>query len=172
MSRDSLRIVTDYHQATKHHYNRYARSLGYLDWATQPEPFRSFEGTETWDLELPGDREKGPTWDSLFTAVGASAPLNAASLSSFFFHSLALSAWKQVVSPEGEVLSRWALRVNPSSGNLHPTEAYLVSGPVAGLHDCPAVLHYAPDRHLLEGRGFLAPEAWAAILAAAWQSRD
>jgi hypothetical protein len=26
-----------YHQETKHHYDRYARSLGYLDWAAQPE---------------------------------------------------------------------------------------------------------------------------------------
>ncbi|MCB9711059.1 MAG: hypothetical protein H6749_07700, partial [Nitrospiraceae bacterium] len=28
--------VTQYHQRTKHQFNRYARSLGYLDWANQP----------------------------------------------------------------------------------------------------------------------------------------
>jgi hypothetical protein len=27
----------------------------------------------------------------------------------------------------------WALRVNPSSGNLHPTEGYLLCGPVVEL---------------------------------------
>ena len=32
-------------------------------------------------------------------------------------------AWKQYGA------SRWALRVNPSSGNLHPTEAWIVRGP-------------------------------------------
>ena len=37
-------------------------------------------------------------------------------------HALGLSAWKQFGA------SRWALRVNPSSGNLHPTEAYIVAG--------------------------------------------
>ena len=35
-------------------------------------------------------------------------------------YSLGLSAWKQFRA------SRWSLRVNPSSGNLHPTEAYVV----------------------------------------------
>lgn len=35
--------VIHYHVRTKHHFNRYARSLGYLDWANQPDPFRRFE---------------------------------------------------------------------------------------------------------------------------------
>jgi hypothetical protein len=34
----------DYHEATKHHFQGFARSLGYLDWATQPAPFRRFAG--------------------------------------------------------------------------------------------------------------------------------
>jgi hypothetical protein len=34
--------------------------------------------------------------------------------------SLGLSAWKSYGS------KRWALRCNPSSGNLHPTEGYLL----------------------------------------------
>ena len=53
-------------------------------------------------------------------------------------HALGLSAWKQWRE------SRWSLRVNPSSGNLHPTEAYVVSG--------SGVYHYAADRHALEAR--------------------
>ena len=51
---------------------------------------------------------------------------------------MGLSAWKQY----GQ--SRWALRVNPSSGNLHPTEAWIV-------HD-GRVFHYAPKEHALEER--------------------
>ena len=33
-----------YHERTKHHLHRYAASPGYLDWATQPDPFRSYAG--------------------------------------------------------------------------------------------------------------------------------
>ena len=29
-----------YHEQTKHHFHRYARSLGFLDWANQLNPFR------------------------------------------------------------------------------------------------------------------------------------
>ena len=59
---------------------------------------------------------------------------------------MGLSAWKQYGA------ARWALRVNPSSGNLHPTEAYVVwEG---------AVCHYAPREHLLEERCVLPPSAW------------
>jgi SagB-type dehydrogenase family enzyme len=73
------------------------------------------------------------------------------SISRFFYSSMALSAWKQVVDESGEVVSRWALRVNPSSGNLHPTEAYLV--------DQAGLWHYRPDVHGLEKRGDLTENA-------------
>ncbi len=33
-----------YHEATKHHYHRYARSTGRMDWENQPIPFRFYEG--------------------------------------------------------------------------------------------------------------------------------
>ena len=69
-----------------------------------------------------------------------------AGVSRLFLDSLALSAWKQY---GGE---RWALRVNPSSGNLHPTEGYLICGPVSGLTETPMVAHYAPREHALEVR--------------------
>ena len=51
---------------------------------------------------------------------------------------MGLSAWKQF----GQ--SRWALRVNPSSGNLHPTETYVIHG--------GRVWHYAVREHALEER--------------------
>ena len=42
-----------YHERTKHHFNRFARSLGRLDWANQPSPFRKYEGTQRVPLPLP-----------------------------------------------------------------------------------------------------------------------
>src|SRR5262249_15577929 len=73
--------------------------------------------------------------------------------------SLALSAWKRTGT------TRWALRVNPSSGNLHPTEGYLVCDADAGLHPAPAVYHYAPREHALELRTELSDREWVAIAA-------
>ena len=70
-------------------------------------------------------------------------------------------------SPHGSKpgTARWALRVNPSSGNLHPTEGYLIAGPIAGLHPRPAVFHYAPLEHALELRAELSEDAWLKIAA-------
>ncbi len=146
--------VRAYHEATKHHLHRYARSLGRLDWDTQPEPFRRYQGAPVLRLPRPGaGAANEPTWDAVRAGLvpGPPAPVDDATLGDFFFHSLALSAWKQVLGPGGAVVSRWALRVNPSSGNLHPTEAWLV--------DARGVFHYAPDRHALELRGEWAPGA-------------
>ena len=69
-------------------------------------------------------------------------------------HALGLSAWKRFGK------SRWSLRVNPSSGNLHPTEAYIVCGALRGLAETPAVYHYAPDRHALELRCAFDERVW------------
>jgi SagB-type dehydrogenase family enzyme len=79
-----------------------------------------------------------------------------ASLSRLFEHSLAITAWKQA----GTV--RWALRANPSSGNLHPTEAYLLIGDVGDI--APGLYHYAPREHALEHRCDWTREGVAALL--------
>lgn len=42
--------------------------------------------------------------------------------------------------------------MNPSSGNLHPTEAYVISPAVDSLSDHSFVAHYAPKEHALELR--------------------
>ena len=51
----------------------------------------------------------------------------------------------------------WYLRVNPSSGNLHPTEAYAILPAIDGLPRA-GVYHYAPLAHALEQRARL-PES-------------
>jgi hypothetical protein len=92
---DSIRIVLSYHQQTKHHLDRYARSLGYLDWATQPNPFRTFEGTRRVDLPLAAD-SLTTLFADLFTPAAAPAqPLNLTSVGILFELALGLSAWKE-----------------------------------------------------------------------------
>jgi SagB-type dehydrogenase family enzyme len=153
---DPVQIVRGYHQRTKHHPQRYAAALGYLDWETQPDPFRRFEGAPLVGLS----REAAPQvpYAALFSpgAVPA-APLTQATISTFLFHALALSAWKST----GD--ARWSLRVDPSSGNLHPTEGWLLLPALDGLHDGPALWHYAPKQHGLERRATWDDTAWSAL---------
>jgi len=153
--------VTAYHERTKHHFNRYARSLGYMDWANQPDPFRRYEGAPAVKLDISSTpRQPNPSYDNLYAAGAVLAvPVTRASISSFFEYSLALSAWKQHKE------SRWALRVNPSSGNLHPTEGYLIAGPVDGVHDRGGVYHYAPKDHTLERRSEIGVTMWHELTA-------
>lgn len=160
---DGLNTVYRYHESTKHHPTRYARSLGYLDWATQPEPFLRFTGAPLTRLPAPS-AGPDPAWDQVPAGGLPPAPLDTGTLSRLLWTSLALSAWKQVDGPDGRVLSRWALRVNPSSGNLHPTEGWLACGAVPGLPGGPALCHYRPDIHGLECCADLDPEAWTAAL--------
>jgi hypothetical protein len=47
-----LSTVFAYHERTKHHFHRYARSPGNLDWANQPHPFRYYGGATETGLEL------------------------------------------------------------------------------------------------------------------------
>jgi hypothetical protein len=108
--------VIAYHQVTKHHFHAFARGPGYLDWATQPDPFRRYKGAKIIDLEYPVP-SSDPSYDIALTCNDFNPePLTIRSLSQLLFDSLAISAWKEA---GGE---SWALRVNPSSGNLHPTE--------------------------------------------------
>src|SRR5215475_570088 len=127
---DPIDQVIQYHIQTKHHFYRYARSLGYLDWANQPDPFRRYEGGRLIRLPLlkPDDKPFSPSYDSIYQqGVVPCQPVSISTLSRFFEFALALSAWKRA----GE--SEWALRSNPSSGNLHPTEGYVLLPKIEGL---------------------------------------
>jgi SagB-type dehydrogenase family enzyme len=154
-----LEQVLHYHQSTKHHHGRFARGPAGLDWATQPDPFRRYRGAPLRALERPVPAG-GPSYESSFRS-GALPPatLDLHGISQLFFDSLALSAWKR----SGDV--SWALRVNPSSGNLHPTEGYLICGPVAGLTGTPMVAHYAPRDHALEVRAEFPLATWQTLSA-------
>lgn len=159
---DPIDRVIRYHIQTKHHFNRYARALGYLDWANQPDPFRRFEGAQMIPLPLlrPDEEPQAPAYDAIYQPGAVPCqPVNVRSLSRFFEFALALSAWKKA----GE--SEWALRSNPSSGNLHPTEGYVVLPQIDGLDLKPGLYHYAPKEHGLELRAEFALEQVARLLA-------
>ena len=148
------RVVYAYHEQTKHHFQRYAVGPHELDWATQADPFRRFEDAELIPLELVEPTPEPDYGRALVEGELAAAPLDRRSISLLLFDSLSLSAWKQA----GE--SRWALRVNPSSGNLHPTECYVLLPSVEGLCAHPGVFHYAPREHAFELRAGIPDELW------------
>ena len=159
---DPIDRVIRYHVQTKHHFTRYARSLGHLDWANQPDPFRRYHGTTLTLLPLlkPDDEPASSSYAALYER-GAVAPqlVTLPTLSRFLEFALALSAWKKA----GDM--QWALRVNPSSGNLHPTEGYLVLPQMDGLDLKAGLYHYAPKEHGLELRVAFEADQMARLLA-------
>jgi SagB-type dehydrogenase family enzyme len=154
---DPVETVLAYHRRTKHHLSRYAEGPDGLDWANQPDPFRTFAGAERIELPLLADALR-TTWRELYVP-GAVRPRRAdlTSVAVLFELSLGLSAWKEFRG------SRWALRCNPSSGNLHPTEGYLVCPPLPGLD--PGIYHYDSQFHALERRCRLGAAGGAALSA-------
>src|SRR6185503_2743997 len=145
-----------YHKQTKHHFHRYARSAGFLDWANQPNPFRFYEGVTTVRFPLlqkdppagpknsdsdaptkPLRRGEGPVSEHLALyerSRNAFHGFTPETIGAFLELSLGLSAWKSIPG------STWALRMNPSSGNLHPTEAHLILPTFTG--GAAGVFHY------------------------------
>jgi SagB-type dehydrogenase family enzyme len=142
--RNDLDTVLAYHQRTKHHFQRYAAGPGGLDWKNQPDPFRRFAGSPQQALPLLA-ASPHPSYSDLYQP-GRIAPqaLTLNNVAALFELAFGLSAWKQYDD------TRWALRCNPSSGNLHPTEAYLISAGCEGFED--GVHHYVSRDHLLEQR--------------------
>jgi len=149
----SLQRVFEYHETTKHAQNRYARSLGYMDWDTQPDPFRTYSGVKTLKLPLAMDNTTPPY--HLLDDDLPSAPLVVESISQLLQFSMGIAAWKESGG------SSWAVRCNASSGNLHPTEAYLILPPVLKeQQDKSTLYHYAPKDHSLETLSEFETQFW------------
>jgi SagB-type dehydrogenase family enzyme len=143
---DAVADIIAYHDRTKHQPGRYANGPGGLDWANQPDPFRRFTAAPMLRLPLAGPDDT-PHAATLFGAATVPPrPFTLGAVSLFFELSLGLSARKEIAG------SSWYLRMNPSSGNLHPTEAYAVLPAVEGLPGGAGVYHYAPLHHALEQR--------------------
>ena len=151
-------IAFVYHERTKHRPERYAAGPETLDWTCQPDPFRRFQGSQLLRLPLAAGRLARDRAD-------APADFSLESLGALLELSLGLSAWKEY-GPD-----RWSLRCNPSSGNLHPTEAYVIAHGVAGLND--GLYHYASRIHALEQRCVSAaahpPGLWLGLSSIHWR---
>lgn len=146
---DAYATVIRYHESTKHRFAAYARGPETLDWDAQPAPFRRYEGAAVQALPLAAARFEAP-FARLQQPVGG-PPVEAGpeSVGALLQLSFAISAWKS------NGVERWALRCNPSSGNLHPVEVYLLAHGIAGIAD--GVYHYRPEDHALERRAAWAP---------------
>lgn len=136
--------LLEYHERSKHRLRRYAPGPGGLDWANQPDPFRTFEGAPRFRLPLVADTLATRYDDVRAGKLPPPAPIELASVATLFELSFGLSAWKAFGA------NRWALRCNPSSGNLHPTEAYLLCAPMPGLPG--GLYHYVSRDHAFEQR--------------------
>ena len=142
----------EYHQRSKHRVNHYAPGPGGLDWANQPNPFREFQGAVQIKLRLLADSLRTRYNDVRCGVLPSPRTFDVDSLAILFELSLGLSAWKSYGG------TRWALRCNPSSGNLHPTEGYLLCPRIPGL--TAGVYHYRSRDHVLEQRAAVDDPRW------------
>ena len=139
---NNLQMVYNYHNETKHSNQKYAKSLGYMDWATQPNPYRNYIDSKQTILPLSLKNDTLP-YHLIFNENPKDiAPICLQSISQLFQFSLGLAAIKVA----GE--QSWALRCNASSGNLQPTDAYIISQDIQGIPS--GIHHYNVQNHNLE----------------------
>ena len=153
--KNTLEEVLRYHEETKHHYHRYARSAAYMDWDNQPNPFRFYEETQVVELPLLKEDPQA-VFSDLYRRTNTPAQrFTIETIAGFLELSLGLSAWKAAGG------AQWSLRMNPSSGNLHPTEAHLVLPQIGAAQG--GVYHYNPLLHALERRAAVSEAIWQNI---------
>jgi SagB-type dehydrogenase family enzyme len=137
----------EYHECTKHSVESLRHASHRLDWANMPHPFRHYEGVPVLDLPADPPVPETPALDVLNGVAGATPAADGpAFLSQLLFYSASISASKRVPSTG----DRYALRVNPSSGNLHPTEFHFLTRGL--IHWPDGLYHYRPSSHMAEQR--------------------
>jgi SagB-type dehydrogenase family enzyme len=137
----------DYHEVTKHSVESLRQAPHLLDWANMPNPFRHYEGVPVLDLPADPPAPETPALEVLHGVSGLTPAREGATfLSQLLFYAAAISASKRVASTG----YHYALRVNPSSGNLHPTEFHFRT---RGMKEWPdGLYHYRPSTHMAEQR--------------------
>src|SRR3954465_10598404 len=137
----------EYHEFTKHSVTSLRRAPHVLDWANMPDPFRHYEGVPVLDLPADPPAPETPALELLGSVYGSTPAVDGSEfLSQLLFYSAAISASRRVPSTG----YRYALRVNPSSGNLHPTEIHFLTRGLKGWPD--GLYHYRPSAHMAEQR--------------------
>jgi SagB-type dehydrogenase family enzyme len=154
---DRMQVLVEYHERSKHRVDRYAPGPTGLDWANQPDPFRTFRGAPRIELPLAADSLVTCYNDVRRGSLPPPSRFDLDTLGILFGLSLGLSAWKSYGG------KRWALRCNPSSGNLHPTEGYVLCPPLPGL--AAGVYHYLSRDHVLEKRAAVDDPRWTAAFS-------
>jgi SagB-type dehydrogenase family enzyme len=144
--------ILEYHQRSKHRINHYAPGPIALDWANQPSPFREFDGAAKLELCVAADSVVARYSELRRGSLPPPCRFDLDHLAILFELSLGLSAWKSYGA------QRWALRCNPSSGNLHPTEGYLLCPCLTGI--AAGVYHYLSRDHVLEQRAVVDDPRW------------
>jgi SagB-type dehydrogenase family enzyme len=155
----SADLLQQYHERSKHRLDRYAPGPRDLDWANQPDPFRTFAGAPRTQLVLASEALDTRYNDLRRGDLPPPRAFDLESVSILFELALGISAWKAYLD------NRWALRCNPSSGNLHPTEGYLVCPALDGIE--AGVHHYVSREHVLEHRAAVDDAAWDAAFSRA-----
>jgi SagB-type dehydrogenase family enzyme len=156
--------IRAYHQRTKHRADGYARGPETLDWDAQPDPWRHWEGCARVALPLVSDTLHCPYAVLTGEVQVDPAPLGLEAVAALLELSFGLSAWKEAGS------DRWAMRCNPSSGNLHPTEVYVLASGVPGLAN--GVHHYDSRAHALDRRcatDFTDGGLWIGLSSIPWR---
>jgi SagB-type dehydrogenase family enzyme len=137
----------EYHESTKHSVESLRCAQRLLDWANMPDPFRHYEGVPVLDLPADPPAPEVPALEVLQGGFGVNGVNDGPTfLSQLLFYSAAISASKRVASTG----YKYALRVNPSSGNLHPTEFHFVTRGVRNWPD--GLYHYRASSHMAEQR--------------------
>jgi len=137
----------EYHECTKHSVESLERNPHFLDWPNRPNPFRHYESVPLLDLPPDPPVPETPALEVLCGGCGTTPAADVLTfLSELLFYSAAISASKIVLSTG----LRYALRVNPSSGNLHPTEFHFLTRSLNGWPD--GLYHYRPSSHMAEQR--------------------
>jgi len=113
-----LDSIISYHQDSKHGFKAYAPGPRFLEMEIKPDPFLYYRGASVLRLDTSSaedmESELFPTYEQAFCPEKlVPSELDRKSISQLLFDSFALSVWKRAGGAE------WALRINPSSGNLH-----------------------------------------------------
>src|SRR5215217_3400656 len=146
--------AAEFHQRTKHTWQRLRAEAHGLDWGNHPFPFKIYPDLEP--LPLPRELPESSLPATQVLSVPVSAPASAldlAGLARLLFYSAGVT----------RILHGVLFRAAPSAGALYPTELYAVCGPLPGL---PAgVYHFEPAEFAL--RRLRAGDFRAGLAAAA-----
>jgi SagB-type dehydrogenase family enzyme len=139
MSNRDIQAAWEYHDGTKHAYDRLYSEPHYLDWDNQPLPFKVYKTLEP--LPLPRDLlSSGVSALEAVSAVPTAAPEPSVPglplLASLLYFSAGIT--KRKTYPGGEILFRAA----PCTGALYHVELYLVCGDLPELE--AGVYHFGP----------------------------